>query len=79
MPRLYDPKAGQVLIDGLDTRRFTLRSLRDQAGRPALIIAYRDFYSDQLLVAGRRLCFLDVALGGRPKSPFGIRPGLTFQ
>jgi len=29
-PRVYDPTAGRVLIDGHDIRSFTLRSLRDQ-------------------------------------------------
>ncbi len=28
IPRLYDPSAGQVLIDGYDIRKFTLESLR---------------------------------------------------
>jgi ABC-type multidrug transport system fused ATPase/permease subunit len=30
LPRLYDPHAGQVLIDGHDIRTFTLESLRSQ-------------------------------------------------
>jgi ABC-type multidrug transport system fused ATPase/permease subunit len=30
LPRLYDPDAGQVLIDGFDVRQFTLASLRSQ-------------------------------------------------
>ncbi|MGH2558069.1 MAG: ABC transporter ATP-binding protein [Thermomicrobiales bacterium] len=30
VPRLYDPTAGIVEIDGVDVRRFTLESLRDQ-------------------------------------------------
>ncbi|MGH8900578.1 MAG: ABC transporter transmembrane domain-containing protein [Egibacteraceae bacterium] len=30
LPRLYDPDAGRVLIDGCDVRQFTLASLRDQ-------------------------------------------------
>jgi ABC-type multidrug transport system fused ATPase/permease subunit len=30
MPRFHDPQAGRVLIDGIDVRRFTVRSLRDQ-------------------------------------------------
>ena len=30
LPRLYDPDAGQVLIDGCDVRQFTLDSLRGQ-------------------------------------------------
>ncbi len=30
IPRFHDPQNGQVLIDGIDVRRFTLRSLRDQ-------------------------------------------------
>ncbi len=28
--RFYDPQAGQILIDGQDIRKFTLKSLRDQ-------------------------------------------------
>jgi subfamily B ATP-binding cassette protein MsbA len=32
IPRFYDPTAGQVEIDGLDLRRVTLRSLREQIG-----------------------------------------------
>ncbi|WP_088893764.1 ABC transporter ATP-binding protein [Leptolyngbya ohadii] len=32
LPRFYDPQAGQVLIDGVDIRRVTLRSLRRQIG-----------------------------------------------
>lgn len=30
IPRFHDPQSGRVLIDGIDTRRFTVRSLRDQ-------------------------------------------------
>jgi ATP-binding cassette, subfamily B, bacterial len=30
IPRFHDPQQGQVLLDGIDIRRFTLRSLRDQ-------------------------------------------------
>ncbi|MEN6441755.1 MAG: ABC transporter ATP-binding protein [Syntrophobacter sp.] len=30
IPRFYDPRAGQVLIDGVDIRRFQLKSLRSQ-------------------------------------------------
>jgi subfamily B ATP-binding cassette protein MsbA len=30
LPRLYDPQQGRVLIDGVDIRRATLRSLRQQ-------------------------------------------------
>ena len=30
IPRLYDPNAGQVLIDGHDIREYTLESLRSQ-------------------------------------------------
>jgi ABC-type multidrug transport system fused ATPase/permease subunit len=30
VPRLYDPSAGRVLLDGQDIRRFTLASLRSQ-------------------------------------------------
>lgn len=30
VPRLYDPTAGVVRIDGIDVREFTLKSLRDQ-------------------------------------------------
>jgi subfamily B ATP-binding cassette protein MsbA len=30
IPRFYDPQTGQVRIDGIDVRRFTLKSLRDQ-------------------------------------------------
>ena len=32
VPRLYDPQAGAVLIDGHDVRHFTLDSLRSQIG-----------------------------------------------
>lgn len=32
IPRLFDPDAGQVLIDGHDVRRFNIRSLRRQIG-----------------------------------------------
>src|SRR5207244_10280403 len=32
IPRLYDPQAGQVCIDGCDIRTFTLDSLRRQIG-----------------------------------------------
>jgi ATP-binding cassette subfamily B protein len=32
LPRFYDPQAGQVLIDGVDIRTVTLRSLRRQIG-----------------------------------------------
>jgi len=32
LPRFYDPQAGRVLIDGVDIRRATLRSLRKQVG-----------------------------------------------
>ena len=30
IPRFYDPTSGQVKIDGLDNRKYTLRSLREQ-------------------------------------------------
>ncbi len=30
IPRFYDPRAGRVRIDGVDVRRVTLKSLRDQ-------------------------------------------------
>jgi ATP-binding cassette subfamily B protein len=30
IPRFFDPQAGRVTIDGMDVRRFTLKSLRDQ-------------------------------------------------
>ncbi|HZK81576.1 MAG TPA: ABC transporter ATP-binding protein, partial [Humisphaera sp.] len=30
LPRFYDPQAGRILIDGIDVRDCTLRSLRDQ-------------------------------------------------
>ncbi len=30
LPRLYDPTAGRILLDGTDIREFTLASLRDQ-------------------------------------------------
>ncbi len=30
IPRFFDPQAGQVKIDGMDVRGFTLKSLRDQ-------------------------------------------------
>jgi subfamily B ATP-binding cassette protein MsbA len=30
LPRLYDPTAGRILLDGRDLRRLTLASLRDQ-------------------------------------------------
>jgi ATP-binding cassette, subfamily B, bacterial len=30
--RFHDPQRGQVALDGIDVRRFTLRSLRDQIG-----------------------------------------------
>ncbi|NJM58713.1 MAG: ABC transporter ATP-binding protein, partial [Synechococcales cyanobacterium RU_4_20] len=32
IPRFYDPQAGQILIDGIDIRNVTLRSLRRQIG-----------------------------------------------
>jgi ATP-binding cassette, subfamily B, bacterial len=32
IPRFYDPQAGQILIDGIDIRTVTLRSLRRQIG-----------------------------------------------
>lgn len=32
VPRFYDPIAGQVLIDGIDIKTVTLRSLREQIG-----------------------------------------------
>jgi ATP-binding cassette, subfamily B, bacterial len=32
LPRFYDPQAGQILIDGVDIRTVTLRSLRRQIG-----------------------------------------------
>ncbi|MBW4489698.1 MAG: ABC transporter ATP-binding protein/permease [Trichocoleus desertorum ATA4-8-CV12] len=32
LPRFYDPQVGQVLIDGVDIRDVTLRSLRQQIG-----------------------------------------------
>lgn len=32
IPRFYDPQKGQVLIDGVDIREFSLKSLRNQIG-----------------------------------------------
>jgi ATP-binding cassette, subfamily B, bacterial MsbA len=32
LPRFYDPQQGRILIDGMDIRRATLRSLRSQIG-----------------------------------------------
>ncbi len=32
IPRFYDPQEGQILIDGIDIRKVTLRSLRAQIG-----------------------------------------------
>lgn len=32
IPRFYDPTRGRILIDGVDLREVTLRSLRDQVG-----------------------------------------------
>jgi len=32
LPRFYDPQAGQILVDGIDIRQVTLRSLRRQIG-----------------------------------------------
>ena len=32
IPRFYDPKKGKILIDGLDVREVTLKSLRQQIG-----------------------------------------------
>jgi subfamily B ATP-binding cassette protein MsbA len=32
LPRFYDPQAGRITIDGIDTRTVTLRSLRRQIG-----------------------------------------------
>jgi subfamily B ATP-binding cassette protein MsbA len=32
LPRFYDPKKGRILIDGIDIREFSLRSLRQQIG-----------------------------------------------
>jgi ATP-binding cassette subfamily B protein len=32
LPRFYDPQAGQILIDGIDIRSITLKSLRRQIG-----------------------------------------------
>jgi ATP-binding cassette subfamily B protein len=30
LPRFYEPKAGRILLDGIDTREITLKSLREQ-------------------------------------------------
>ncbi|MCM8796128.1 MAG: ABC transporter ATP-binding protein/permease [Candidatus Omnitrophica bacterium] len=32
LPRFYDPKRGRILIDGIDIKEFSLRSLRQQIG-----------------------------------------------
>jgi ABC-type multidrug transport system fused ATPase/permease subunit len=32
LPRFYDPTAGRITVDGVDTQRVTLSSLRDQIG-----------------------------------------------
>ncbi|MDP3047088.1 MAG: ATP-binding cassette domain-containing protein, partial [Chloroflexota bacterium] len=32
IPRFYDPTEGRITVDGLDIRRLTLKSLRDQVG-----------------------------------------------
>jgi ATP-binding cassette subfamily B protein/subfamily B ATP-binding cassette protein MsbA len=40
LPRLYDPNAGSVKIDGVDVREYTLRSLRNQIA----IVLHRHCY-----------------------------------
>jgi ABC-type multidrug transport system fused ATPase/permease subunit len=67
LPRLYDPHAGAVLIDGHDIRTFTLESLRSQMsmvlqetillrGTVAENIAYgRDGATDEDVVAAAKL------------------------
>jgi subfamily B ATP-binding cassette protein MsbA len=32
IPRFYDPKSGQILLDGIDLRKIEIKSLRDQIG-----------------------------------------------
>lgn len=32
IPRFYDPSSGSILIDGIDTKNFTLKSLREKMG-----------------------------------------------
>jgi ABC-type multidrug transport system fused ATPase/permease subunit len=32
IPRFYDPVSGRILLDGMDTRKVTLKSLREQLG-----------------------------------------------
>jgi ATP-binding cassette subfamily B protein/subfamily B ATP-binding cassette protein MsbA len=66
VPRLYDPDAGAVLLDGLDVRRFTLESLRRQislvlqdtvllSGTVAENVAYGVEHADRdLVVAAAR-------------------------
>jgi ATP-binding cassette, subfamily B, bacterial MsbA len=58
VPRFYDPEEGMVLIDGVDIRRFSLRSLRSQI---ALVSQSTFLFNDTIRA--------NIAYGGAGKSP----------
>jgi ATP-binding cassette, subfamily B, bacterial MsbA len=57
IPRFYDPQEGAVLIDGLDIRRFSLRSLRSQVA----VVSQSTFLFNDTIRA-------NIAYGGAGKS-----------
>lgn len=86
--RLYDPTAGAVLLDGVDLRTVTLKSLRDEVGvvfqEPFLFrtslsqnIRYgRDGQSSEAFIAAARAAYLDGFVGAMPAgyaAPVGPR------
>jgi subfamily B ATP-binding cassette protein MsbA len=61
LPRFYDPTAGGILIDGIDLRQVTLRSLRGQMG----IVTQETILFDDTV-------YNNIAYGRRDVEPAGV-------
>ena len=60
LPRLYDPTAGRILIDGHDIRALTLASLRDQIA----VVS-----QDSVLLSGHRRARTSASAAAAPPAP----------
>ena len=61
IPRFYDPQEGQVLVNGEDTRTFTLRSLRDLIGIVTQdTILFNDSVRDNIAYGNASASFEDI-------------------
>jgi ATP-binding cassette, subfamily B, bacterial len=66
LPRFYDPQEGQVLIDGVDVRDVTLRSLRQQIGIvPQESILFSGTIAQNIAFGRRHFELLDVENAAR--------------